>query len=78
MRIGVTGKDKALLCDAQRAIRNVRYKTAKWGLKSNQINVMGFSAVGNLAVNAGTHYTDENAQYTDPVEQFSCRPALCC
>jgi len=71
---GITEKDKAPLSDAQRAIRYVRSKAAEWGLKSNQIGIMGFSAGGNLAVNAGTHYDDGNAQSSDPVEQLSCRP----
>ena len=71
---GITERDKAPLCDAQRAIRYIRYKAAEWGLKPNQIGVMGFSAGGNLAVNAGTHYDAGNAQSSDPVEQVSCRP----
>lgn len=72
--VGITERDKAPLSDAQRAIRHVRYMAAEWGLKPNQIGVMGFSAGGNLAVNAGTHYDAGNAQSSDPVEQLSCRP----
>ena len=71
---GITEKDKAPLSDAQRAIRYVRSKAAEWGLKPNQIGIMGFSAGGNLAVNAGTHFDAGNAQSTDAVEQLSCRP----
>lgn len=70
----ITEKDKAPLSDAQRAIRYVRSKAAEWGLKPNQIGIMGFSAGGNLAVNAGTHFDVGNVQATDPVEQLSCRP----
>jgi len=71
---GITEKDKAPLSDAQRAIRHIRSKAAEWGLKPNQIGIMGFSAGGNLAVNAGTHFDAGNAQSTDAVEQLSCRP----
>jgi acetyl esterase/lipase len=71
---GVTEKDKAPLSDAQRAIRYIRSKAADWGLKADQIGIMGFSAGGNLAVNAGTHYDAGNPQATDAVEQLSCRP----
>lgn len=71
---GITEKDKAPLCDAQRAIRYIRYKAAEWGLKPDRIGIIGFSAGGNLAVNAGTHYDAGDAQSADPVEQLSCRP----
>ena len=70
----ITEKDKAPLSDAQRAIRYVRSKAAEWGLKPDQIGIMGFSAGGNLAVNAGTHYDAGNPQSSDPAEQLSCRP----
>ncbi|MDP4291517.1 MAG: alpha/beta hydrolase [Bacteroidota bacterium] len=71
---GITEKDKAPLSDAQRAMRYVRSKAAEWGLKPNQIGIMGFSAGGNLAVNAGTHFDAGNPQASDPIEQISCRP----
>ena len=63
----ITERDKAPLSDAQRAIRYVRSKAAEWGLKPNQIGIMGFYAGGNLAVNAGTHFDAGNTQSTDPV-----------
>lgn len=73
---GITERDKAPLSDAQRTIRLVRSKATEWGLKSNQIGIMGFSAGGNLAVNAGTHFDGGNPQSSDPVEQISCRPDI--
>lgn len=44
------------LQDAQEAIKLVREGANKWGIKSNQIGIMGFSAGGHLAATAGTHF----------------------
>jgi acetyl esterase/lipase len=50
------------LQDAQQAIRWVRQNAKTWGLKENQIGIMGFSAGGHLAATATTHF----AQLADP------------
>ena len=44
------------LQDAQEAIKLVREGAEKWGIKSSQIGIMGFSAGGHLAATAGTHF----------------------
>ena len=44
------------LQDAQEAIKLVREGAEKWGIKNNQIGIMGFSAGGHLAATAGTHF----------------------
>ena len=44
------------LQDAQEAIKIVREGAEKWGIKTNQIGIMGFSAGGHLAATAGTHF----------------------
>lgn len=44
------------LQDAQQAIKIVRENAAKWGIDSNKIGIMGFSAGGHLAATAATHY----------------------
>ena len=44
------------LQDAQEAIKLVREGAEKWGIKTNQIGIMGFSAGGHLAATAGTHF----------------------
>jgi acetyl esterase/lipase len=44
----------APLQDAQQAIRMVRKNAAKWGLKTDKIGIMGFSAGGHLAATATT------------------------
>ncbi|MEJ7589841.1 MAG: alpha/beta hydrolase [Ferruginibacter sp.] len=44
------------LQDAQQAIRLVRTNAAQWGIKTNQVGIMGFSAGGHLAATATTHF----------------------
>ena len=44
------------LQDAQQAIRWVRKNAKAWGLKENQIGIMGYSAGGHLAATATTHF----------------------
>ena len=46
------------LQDAQQAIKTVRENAAKWGIDSNKIGIMGFSAGGHLASTAATHFTE--------------------
>ena len=60
--------------DAQRAMRLVRSHAAEWGIDSNRLGIMGFSAGGHLASTVGTHYDTGKAGDIDPVERFSCRP----
>lgn len=46
------------LQDAQQAIKTVRENAAKWGIDSNKIGIMGFSAGGHLAATEATHFTE--------------------
>ncbi|HYX05691.1 MAG TPA: alpha/beta hydrolase, partial [Bacteroidales bacterium] len=66
-------KDKAVgpLQDVQRAIRMVRKHAGEWGIDTNKVGVMGFSAGGHLAGSASTLYNDRvyNAD-----ESISARP----
>jgi acetyl esterase/lipase len=45
------------LMDAQQAIWFVRSHAKQYGVSSNKIGIMGFSAGGHLASTAGTHFT---------------------
>ena len=65
---------KVPLADLQRAIRTARARAKEWGLKTDQIGVMGFSAGGHLASTAGTHYDAGDPKSDDPVEKESSRP----
>jgi acetyl esterase/lipase len=59
------------LQDAQRAIQMVRQDAAKWGIKSNKIGIIGFSAGGHLASTEGTHF--DKALIDNP-DNISVRP----
>lgn len=52
----MTDKSIGPLQDAQQAIRIVRQQATKWGLRSDKIGIMGFSAGGHLAATAATHF----------------------
>jgi acetyl esterase/lipase len=62
----------APLMDAQQAIRSVRSKASEWGLKNDQIGIMGFSAGGHLASTAATHFAS-NADVSN-TDTTSVRP----
>ena len=60
--------------DAQRAMRLMRSNAEAWGLRTNRIGAVGFSAGGHLASTLGTHFDSGNPSSADPVERVSCRP----
>jgi acetyl esterase/lipase len=64
--------DKAFvpLMDAQQAIWFVRSHAKQYGVNSDKIGIMGFSAGGHLASTAGTHFTSVNKDLTN----FNLRP----
>ena len=62
------------LGDAERAIRLVRARAVQFGVQSDRIGMMGFSAGGHLAATAGTHFDEGQSGATDPVDRASSRP----
>jgi acetyl esterase/lipase len=44
------------LQDAQQAVLMVRQNAAQWGIKTDKIGIIGFSAGGHLASTEGTHF----------------------
>jgi acetyl esterase/lipase len=60
------------LQDAQRAMSLVRAKAKEFGIDSNEIGVVGFSAGGQVAANLATHYTRSSA--SDLIDSTSCKP----
>jgi acetyl esterase/lipase len=60
--------------DAKRAMRMVRFNSDKWGIKKNNIGIMGFSAGGHLASTLATHFDDGDKNSKDSIEQQSSRP----
>lgn len=64
-------KEIGPLQDAQRAIQLVRQHAGDWGVKTDRIGIMGFSAGGHLASTAGTHFTNA---VIDNKDNISLRP----
>ena len=62
------------LLDAQRAIRYVRSNADKYGLDSERIGIMGFSAGGHLASTAGTHFDYGDTTAKEAIDRVSSRP----
>jgi acetyl esterase/lipase len=62
------------LRDAQRALRLVRSHAEEWGVQSDRIGVLGFSAGGHLASTLGTHFDGGDTSATNLVDRASCRP----
>lgn len=48
------GDPERPLADAQAAIRLVRRRAAEWGVRTNQVGIIGFSAGGHVAAMAAT------------------------
>lgn len=62
------------LQDLQRALSLIRARAKDWNLKPDQIGVIGFSAGGNLAAKASTHFAERTYPNIDEIDQRSCRP----
>ena len=73
-RLGPRYHHPAMLDDAGRAIRTVRFHAKDWGIEPNKIAILGFSAGGHLASTAGTHFDAGKADAKDPIDRLSSRP----
>jgi endo-1,4-beta-xylanase len=62
------------LADMQRAIRLVRSRAGEWGVDSNRLGVMGFSAGGEVAFLAAMHFDNGRPGASDPIDRQSCKP----
>ena len=62
------------LRDAQRALRLVRARADEWGVDTNKVGILGFSAGGHLASTAGTHADWDDPLREGPVDALSARP----
>jgi acetyl esterase/lipase len=70
----VPKKQEGALMDAQRAIRLIRKEANGYGLNSNKIGIMGFSAGGNLSARAATLSAKRSYTPVDKADSLSCRP----
>lgn len=64
--------------DVQRAIRLVRQDAGKYGIDSNRVGVLGFSAGGHLTVMAGVQYDTKCYEPVDAADKRSARPDFIC
>lgn len=64
------------LCDAQRAIRLIRFNSDRFGVDSERVATMGFSAGGHLCADLATRFEANVYQPVDGADDLSARP-LC-
>ena len=62
------------LNDLQRAIRYVRSSAEQYGLDTEKIGVLGFSAGGSLSARASTQFETDSYPKIDQIDQSSARP----
>ncbi len=62
------------LPDAQRAIRIIRSRAAEWGIRTDRVGIVGFSAGGELAAWAETMFSAVQTKPADPIDRQSSRP----
>ena len=62
------------LPDAQRAVSLLRSRAPEWGIATNRIGILGFSAGGHLAVATATHFDQRGYEPIDTIDKVSCRP----
>ena len=65
------------LLDAQRAIRLMRERADEFGIKTNRVGILGFSAGGHLAACAATKFAEPVPNPVEDVRRVSCRPDFC-
>jgi endo-1,4-beta-xylanase len=62
--------------DTQRAIRLIRSRANEWNIDPARLGVMGFSAGGELAAQAGMKFDNGITGATDPIDQQGSKPAF--
>jgi|GEM_PF-354049 len=67
-------KHEPPLQDAQRALSLLRHRAAGWGIASDRIGVLGFSAGGHLAATLSTRFSERSYPEVDGADAASCRP----
>lgn len=62
------------MADTRRAIRLIRSRAKEWGIRSDRLGVMGFSAGGELAAFAAMQNDPGKPDAEDAIERQSSRP----
>ena len=73
----VTSGHLVPLLDAQRAVRLLRERADEFGINTNRIGILGFSAGGHLAAYVATRFTEPVTNTVENVARVSCRPDFC-
>src|SRR5207237_2520525 len=73
-RLGPRYHHPVPFADATRAVRTVRARAREWGLDTDRIGMLGFSAGGHLASTVGTYFDAGDPAASDPIERVSSRP----
>ena len=74
LQYSVPKKQTEALMDIQRAIRVVRAKATDYGIDTEKIGVLGFSAGGNLCARACTRFEEKLYPVQDKMDSLSCKP----
>ncbi|MFO7936983.1 MAG: alpha/beta hydrolase [Kiritimatiellia bacterium] len=64
----------AAFCDAQRALRYIRFNAGEYNVNPDKIGIMGFSAGGHLTVRTSNNYDKSLYEPVDNADKLSCRP----
>jgi acetyl esterase/lipase len=77
-RVGGGSNDakRDALLDAKRAVRLVKQNAGRWGVVSDHVGVIGYSAGSHLALNLAGKFDTGDASANDPIEKQSSRPAF--
>lgn len=68
----------AVLQDAQRGVRIIRARAKEFGVRSDQVGVVGFSSGGHAAAYAATAYDRNVAPAESDLTNISARPDFAC
>ena len=68
--------DGHALADMQRALRLVRSRATEWGIATNRIGVMGFSAGGEVAFLSAMRFDKTVANAVDSTDNVNAKPAF--
>lgn len=73
-KVGAYHESWQALEDAQRTLGLVRLHAAEWRIDSHKLGVIGFSAGGDMAAEASTHFEQRSYPPVDAADQESARP----